>query len=263
MESFYINKLLHLKKENSPLINEFRNGGFGIKRTPNNFSRYPVDLALEQTINADAANSLKGITHFSSSITARQRWAMSHSIRTKIISPVLQDLRMTETHDCIRELEGHRIEKDQKCLDNIIDAFNNNINPFDDRVDKDKLINIATGRSASKEIADFFLTIIQLGDDLKKKFIVECNNNQGRFQQTIKKNAIKNFAFECVEKQVKDKNSKKKLTIRMERDIFGRLLAISLQKKLIWRTAYHFPWHQYHPLCANAREKCIRPKSLP
>lgn len=57
----YISNLLFLKKNNSPLLQEFENGVFGIKRTTNNFSRAPVDLTLEQTINADAANSLTGI----------------------------------------------------------------------------------------------------------------------------------------------------------------------------------------------------------
>ncbi|KAK0160291.1 hypothetical protein PV328_007719 [Microctonus aethiopoides] len=39
----------------------FMQGAFGVKRTSANFSRSPVDLTLEQTINADAANRLTGI----------------------------------------------------------------------------------------------------------------------------------------------------------------------------------------------------------
>ncbi|GFT06418.1 hypothetical protein TNCV_3355621 [Trichonephila clavipes] len=37
------------------LKNDFMNGCFGIKRTDEPFSRIPIDLTLEQTINAEAA----------------------------------------------------------------------------------------------------------------------------------------------------------------------------------------------------------------
>ena len=39
----------------------FKKGMFGIKRSSKSFSRSPIDLALEQTINADAANQRTGI----------------------------------------------------------------------------------------------------------------------------------------------------------------------------------------------------------
>jgi len=51
---------------------------FGKKRTSNSFSRALIDLTLEQTVNADAARKLTGITYFTNSISARQRWARSH-----------------------------------------------------------------------------------------------------------------------------------------------------------------------------------------
>lgn len=95
----YISNLMHSKKNNTELLKEFRKGAFGVKITKQTFSRAPVDLALEQSVNADAANSLIGISHFSNSISARQRWAVSHSLRTKIISSVLLELGITETND--------------------------------------------------------------------------------------------------------------------------------------------------------------------
>lgn len=49
----------------------FEKGSFGIKRTGKSFSRQPVDLTLEQTINADAVNKLRGILHFTNSVAAR------------------------------------------------------------------------------------------------------------------------------------------------------------------------------------------------
>lgn len=74
------------KKNDSQLLKEFKRGAFGVKQTKGSLARAPVDLTLEQTINADAANSLTGVSHFTNSISAPQRWALSHSIRTRIIS---------------------------------------------------------------------------------------------------------------------------------------------------------------------------------
>ena len=53
------NNLLRLN-ESHPDI-KFQNGGFGVKRTSYNFSRSPIDLTLEQTVNADAASQRTGI----------------------------------------------------------------------------------------------------------------------------------------------------------------------------------------------------------
>lgn len=226
---FTVINLLYLKSNNSSLLEEFKKGAFGVKRTDNNFSRTPVDLTLEQTINADAANSLTGISHFTNSITARQRWALSHSIRTKIISVVLQELWMTDENDTIKELESHRINKDRRCLETIIDTINKNINPFNKQIDENNLFNIVTGRAASDETASFLLNINDLGEKQKNAFIVGCNSNQDRFEATIQKNAIKNFASECLKKSQKSKDGSKQVSIAMERDIFGRLLAIALE----------------------------------
>lgn len=55
-ENIFINLGAFHYNENSPLVREFRRGAFGIRRTNAKFARSPVDLTLEQTINADASN---------------------------------------------------------------------------------------------------------------------------------------------------------------------------------------------------------------
>ena len=57
---------------------ELKKRMFGIKRSSKSFSRSPIDLALEKTINADAANQRTGILSLTNSISARQQWAESH-----------------------------------------------------------------------------------------------------------------------------------------------------------------------------------------
>ena len=58
----------------------YKKGCFGIKRTKEDLSRLPIDLTLEQTVNADAASQKTGISYFTNSISARQRWADSHFV---------------------------------------------------------------------------------------------------------------------------------------------------------------------------------------
>uniref|UniRef100_A0A2H1WQX5 SFRICE_024036 n=1 Tax=Spodoptera frugiperda TaxID=7108 RepID=A0A2H1WQX5_SPOFR len=89
----YYDNLQNVDKTHPGLEEEFKSGCFGIKRTDKSFSRIPVDLTLEQTINADAARRLSGIAHFTNSIAARQRWTKTHSIRAALISHVLDRLQ--------------------------------------------------------------------------------------------------------------------------------------------------------------------------
>ncbi|GFY36060.1 uncharacterized protein TNCV_4844321 [Trichonephila clavipes] len=94
-----------------PGLEDFQKGFFGIKRTNKPFSRQPIDLTLEQTINADAARTLTGIAHLTNSISARQRWARSHDIRSTIITHVLEEIGITKKQDISTELQPHNIKK--------------------------------------------------------------------------------------------------------------------------------------------------------
>ena len=67
------NNLLVAPDKPPEVYQEFKKGMFGIKRSSKSFSRSPIDLALEQTINADAANQRTGISSFTNSISTRQR----------------------------------------------------------------------------------------------------------------------------------------------------------------------------------------------
>lgn len=152
----YLSNLINLCTNNSSLVAEFRRGAFGIRRTAANFARSPVDLTLEQTINADASNQLAD-NLAADSISARQRWALSHSMRTKILTSIKQKIGLTKEDDTSHSLQRSKIKKDKKNLQSIIEAIKCTMNPFDDTIDKDTLFNISPGKAASKEVTDFLL----------------------------------------------------------------------------------------------------------
>ncbi|KAG5882598.1 hypothetical protein JTB14_026101 [Gonioctena quinquepunctata] len=62
-----------------------------VERTENTFSGQPTDLTLEQSINADAAQRMPGITCLRTSLSARQRCSRSHGICTSMIFHVLNE----------------------------------------------------------------------------------------------------------------------------------------------------------------------------
>ena len=141
----YHNNLCRLDETHSGLRELFEKGSFGIKRTIKDFSRQPIDLTLEQTINADTANKLTGVLHFANSTAARQRWCKNHSIRSIIISHVVQQAGLSKNQDLTAVLKKSKMEKSTTQLNNFIGGIIRNINPFDENIDKEKIFNISSG----------------------------------------------------------------------------------------------------------------------
>ncbi|GFT65290.1 uncharacterized protein TNCV_1559391 [Trichonephila clavipes] len=169
------------------LKNDFMNGCFGIKRTDKPFSSIPIDLTLDQTINAEAARCLSGIAHFTNSLAARQRWTKSHSIRAIIISHVLDVCVLKQLQDVPADLQPNRIKIYGKQFSSFNEIFENNINPFDESLDKNSLYDIATAKPVPENVANFLLNIEKNGEDLRKQLITECAKDQNRFYKPIKK----------------------------------------------------------------------------
>ena len=155
----YHDKLLKLKNSYSHIYEEFKNGCFSLKRTSKPFSRIPIDLTLEQTINANAACQLSRIISLTNSISARQRWTQSHSIRTSILSKLFEELGMTSKEDISEELKLHRVKQNCHHLEKIISSINDTMNPFELTIEKEHLFNIANGKAALGETADFLTNV--------------------------------------------------------------------------------------------------------
>ena len=107
---------MKLSETHKDVYDEFKKDCFGIKRTKKDISRLPVDLTLEQTVNAYAASQKTGISYFTNSISARQRWADSHLVRMEVLSEVLNKLNMT-TKEVSQDLKPNRIMKNTKDLE--------------------------------------------------------------------------------------------------------------------------------------------------
>ena len=202
---------------------------FGIKKTPKTFSRIPVDLSLEQTINADAASQQKGIGYLTDSIAARQKWAESHFLRMSIISDIYLEHALTGRGDITNDFRHYKIQKDNDSLNRIMAMVKDTLNPFDENNDKEKLYDLTTGKVVRSNTEEFMLSIKTNGENLCKNFIKECVENPSRFEKPIKKQKMYTFATESGKKKVKKEG--KVVSTCLIRDLFGSILNISLETK--------------------------------
>ncbi|XP_077263749.1 uncharacterized protein LOC143898274 isoform X3 [Temnothorax americanus] len=237
---YYINQLQHVDKTHPGLRAEIAKGSFGIRKTVKPFSRIPVDLTLEQTINGDAARRLTGIVNLTNSIAARQRWARNHGARTRIISHVLTRAGLNRSHqDIAADLHPDRIKKHRKQIEAFLHSIQQTINPFSSSIDKNQLYNISTGQATTPEIANSLLNAVSAGTLLRDQFITECNINSDRFHQPLKKNPVLTFA--SLKKKKKMKIGQKIHEVKLQRDLFGRLLALSLDTNIDLEKMLCFP----------------------
>ena len=116
-------------------------------------------MVLEQIINANAARRLTGVIHFTNSISARQRWAQNHDIRSTIISEVYQELGLQTYQDISFDLNPHNIQNSFKQLQRFFTTLDQLINPFGLEISKDQLIKISFGKAASAKVKAFLLNI--------------------------------------------------------------------------------------------------------
>lgn len=94
-----LDELINIETTHPGLKDDFECGAMSIRRTKKNFCRTPIDLTLEQTINANAANKLRGISAFTNSLSARQKWSETHAIRTAVITELLEFLGLSKSND--------------------------------------------------------------------------------------------------------------------------------------------------------------------
>lgn len=106
---------------------------------------------------------ISGILQFTNSISARQRWARSHDLRSSIISLVYKALDLIREQDVTAELNNYNIKNSINQLQTFIDTFDVFINPFDVGVPKELLINISSGKAASEPVEQFLLNIEKNG----------------------------------------------------------------------------------------------------
>ena len=175
--TLYALELLNLENKNPEVELQLRSGGFSVNRSGRKFSNVGVDMALEQTINAEGKNRLKGIIGYADISSAVNRWITTNSMRSEIVNNVLEVADLDKPIDGTKELRAPRIAKDKEDVQKVKKLIRDTLNPFDKSTNVDALFNIRTGRKLEIEGETYLLTSVNEGVNLKDKFIEECQNN--------------------------------------------------------------------------------------
>ena len=79
-------------------------------------------MTLEKTVNGHAASKTGGMTSFTNSIAARQRWTRSHIVRTSITDSMYDDDIGMVTKDVSSHLIPAKMKKNLEDIRNIMNS---------------------------------------------------------------------------------------------------------------------------------------------
>ena len=123
-------------------------------------------------------------------------------------------------------LKGSRIKKDNSDVAAIKTTITEFYDPFTvGETAPDQLINLASGRAASKRTEKYLLETFSEGKKRSLQFLKECNENPSRFLESIKNRKVENFASENL-RSAKGKVTKGKI-VEGICDVFGRMLVVA------------------------------------
>lgn len=127
-------------------------------------------------------------------MSSRQKWCDSHTLRTEVISHVMNECGMKKDQDVTNDLKESVIKKNAEQRDNLLDHFRTHVNPFSPSLNAEELYNICSGQAVSTEIADFLLNVEETGERQRDQFITECETDATRFERSIRRNKLHTFA---------------------------------------------------------------------
>ena len=188
--------LLNIDQSHPGIRHLLEDGAFSVRSTDKSFSRIPVDLTLEQTINADAASRLTGISAMTNNYEARLRWMVTKSARAGCMSKLQEILEMKQLDDVTADLRKSKIKRDTDDLKKIVGKIKECCNPFESA--NENLHNIFTGKQASVATKTSLLNVSEDGEKRRKAFVKECKEDPSRFEKTIKREKLTSFKNECV-----------------------------------------------------------------
>ena len=194
--SLYSLDLANLEISQPDLQKILTEGGFSVNRTGKSFASVPVDMALEQTIDANAKSRLKGIMAFADISTAVNRWIVTASMKSKILNAFLDYADKNISYDESKELHAFRIRAEQNHLSKLKKVIKATVNPFSKQLNKDFLFNIQIVTQASKNVEKCLLTLFKCGQAKRDVFVSECSSTSERLNEPIRKTTITTFASE-------------------------------------------------------------------
>ena len=102
--------------------------------------------------------------------------------RSSIMGSLMSSVGLKEAPDSTKDLESHRIKKDNRDIDNIIQQINGNRNPFLKTADT-HLYALNTGKGASSELEEELVNCVAIGERWCDEFKEVCLSDEVRFEK--------------------------------------------------------------------------------
>ena len=99
-------ELTNVKNEKPEVMEALTKRAFSINRSGNAFAGVPVDMALEESINAPAKNCLKGIMANANIDSTVNRWYVASPMRSEIANPLLEHVDTKSNEGSNKEVKG-------------------------------------------------------------------------------------------------------------------------------------------------------------
>ena len=222
--SLFLHKL---RQMNPTALSILEAGAMSIRRTEKNYARCSIDLTLEQTVNRDAASPMKGISAFSNSDSAFQRWSVTLTERGMALSELRQLVGLHLGEEPGNQVRKWRIKRDNADIDALTHALNTTCNPFACHSPYN-LVNVSSEKSALKETEQFLLRTLIRREEHRIKFERECSDDNSRFLKTVPRIKMLNFAAENAKK---GRPSGRRIdATEGVRDVLGRILTVAAKE---------------------------------
>ena len=229
--------LLNIDSTHSGLRDILSQGTFTVCRTSKSFNRSSVDLALEQTVNADEASRLTGISAATNNYSTPLRWMVTKSSRAVVVS-ITQDMAgLFGSYDPIAEMRPSRIKRATSDVQKVLDQSKESCNPFCSAV-FEKLYN-RSGKAVSTPVQSCLLAIRDKGKLRYDQFIEDCLTDANNFEKSIKKENLETFKLECKSNK---RHPDKKVAACSHADLMGRLVMLASKKELDLEYVFRYPF---------------------
>jgi hypothetical protein len=192
MVRYYLN-LVNMENTHPGIRRILQNGALSVTRSSHSFSRTPVDITLEQTVNADAASRLTCIAAFGRSESARRRWMITMSVRSVTVGHLLTRCGLKSKEDISKSQRPYRVNKDNEDLQRLISGIQNTMNPFIQEPD-DNLYCLTTRVKVADDIRDDLVGCIDKGKAWHDEFLNGCIKDAAGFEKPIPRRKVRNFA---------------------------------------------------------------------
>lgn len=227
----YVSEMRQLETKQPEMFKFLEQGGFVVRRSgESKFNSVPTDQALEQSINRDAKTT-GGIIGFTRRKAALLRWLVTRHA-TSQYSESFKELcggkSLGRSHD---ELGQTRKARDRNDVLSVIAYITDSCeNPFDLNSVPSELVNISSGKIATKPVVQSLTTIPGKGKGILDNFIAQrlVDGGEKDFWDAVPKSVA--TTFESMKKSLSFDKAKKLL---LDPEVlFRRLLCVARHREI-------------------------------